>query len=240
MKKDILRITTTIVLIAGLMNVAIGAGGLVLYLKFDIPGQIEKLENVVNSFDLSVLDKALTVLENTSCKVDSVTFPHELIVNTNKSLTSVIGFLDVTIEQMNDISNSFYQQAEFFWEWSILWYHPEAMMAMGDTINELHLSIDAIIPSLQTTRGNITATSSVLASADVEVDSFKAEASSMLRQFAEEVSVMKGQIQSAKSLLAKGIGSLKIITPVVYLVCTYFVVQGAALISISFMERYGK
>lgn len=237
MKKINLQKTMIIVIIAGLMNVGIGFSGLGLYYVFDIPYQIQKLENVVNSFNLNSLDKALIALENTSSKIDSMTFPHELILNTNKSLSSIIEFLDISIEQMYDISNSFYRQAEIFWDLSILWVSPETMSEIGDAINELHLSIDAIIPSLQMTKSNITAMSSILTLADIEVEYFKALVSSILRHFSEEVSILIGQIQSTKNLLTSGINSLKMITPVVYLICTYFVIQGAALISISLMGR---
>ncbi len=114
MKNNILRITTIIILIAGLMNLGIGVGVLSLYHIFDIPSQIETIENKVNSFELIVLDETVILLENISSMIDSMIFPHELIVNTNETLASIINVLNVSVEQMMDISNSFYRQAEMF------------------------------------------------------------------------------------------------------------------------------
>ena len=126
------------------MNVGIGVGVVSLYHIFDIPYQIETIENRLNSFDLNVLAKTVILLENTTSTIDSMTFPHELIINTNETLSSIISVLNVSIEQMMDISNSFYHQAEVFWDLSIFWNSPEVMREMGDAINELHLSIDMI------------------------------------------------------------------------------------------------
>jgi hypothetical protein len=240
MKKNILQITTILILLAGLMNVGIGVGVLSVYYIFDIPFQIETIENRVNSFELNVLDKTVILLENTSSTIDSMTFPQELIGNTNATLSSIISVLNVSIEQMMDISNSFYHQAEMFWDLSILWDSPEVMREMGDVINELHLSIDMIIPALQTTKNNITDISSSLALADVEVEYFQTVFSSMLRQFAEEVNMLTEQIKSSKDLLLRNISSFQIITPVVYLVSIYFIVQGVALMSISIVRKYDK
>jgi hypothetical protein len=240
MKKNILLATTSIVIIAGLMNIGIGVGGLGLYNILNIPDKIDKIELMVNSFEVGALDQALRLMENASSKIESGTFLHELIVNSNNSLTSVVEFLDISIEQMRDISNSFYYQAEIFWDLSILWDSPETMREMGDAINKLHLSIDMIIPSLQMIQNNISDISSGLTSVDLEVEYFRAQVSSMLNQFVEEVRPLIGSIESTKSLLADSIGSLKMITPIVYLICTYFVIQGAALMSISLMEKYKK
>ncbi len=238
MKKNILQITTILILLAGLMNVGIGVGVLSVYYIFDIPFQIETIENRVNSFELNVLDKTIILLENTSSTINSMTFPHELIGNTNATLSSIIRILNVSIEQMMDISNSFYHQAEMFWDLSPLWDSPEVMREMGDAINELHLSIDMIIPALQTTKNNITDITSGLALADVEVEYCQTVFSSMLRQFAEEFNTLTEQIKNSKDLLLRNISSFKIITPVVYLVTIYFIVQGVALMSISIVRKY--
>jgi len=111
---------------------------------------------------------------------------------------------------------------------------------MGDVINKLHLSIDMIIPSLRTTKSNITDITSGLSSADVEVEYFQAAFSSILRQIAEEVNVLTEQIKNTKDLLLSNISSFKKITPVVYLVFIYFIVQGVALMSISVVRKYEK
>lgn len=240
MKQNILRITTIIILIAGLMNVGIGVGVLSLYYVFDIPSQIEAIENTVNSFDLNFLDRTVILLENTSSTIKSMVFPHELIINTNETLASIIDVLNVSIEQMIDISNSFYRQAEMFWDLSILWDSPEVMREMGDVINTLHLSIDMIIPSLQTTKSNITEITSSLSSADVEVEYFQETFSSLLEQMGEKVNVLTEQVKNTKDLLLTSISSFKKITSVVYLVFIYFIVQGAALMSISVVMKYEK
>lgn len=240
MKKNILRITTIIILIAGLMNVGIGVGVLSVYYIVNVPSQIETIENRINSFELNVLDKTVILLENTSSTIESMTFPHELIVNTNETLGSIIDVLNVSIEQMMDISNSFYRQAEMFAELSILWDSLEVMREMGEVINTLHLSIDMMIPSLQMTKNNITEITSSLTSADAEVEYFQETFSSMLKQMAEEVNVLTEQIKSTKDLLLTNVNSFKIITPVVYLVCIYFIVQGIALMSISVVRKYEK
>jgi hypothetical protein len=240
MKKNILRITTIIILIAGLMNVGIGVGVLSVYYIVDVPSQIETIENRINSFELNVLDKTVILLENTSSTIESMTFPHELIVNTNETLGSIIDVLNVSIEQMMDISNSFYRQAEMFSELSILWDSLEVMREMEDVITTLHLSIDMMIPSLQMTKNNITEITSSLTSADAEVEYFQEIFSSMLKQMAEEVNVLTEQIKSTKDLLLTNVNSFKIITPVVYLVCIYFIVQGIALMSISVVRKYEK
>ncbi len=240
MKQNILRITTIIILIAGLMNVGIGVGVLSLYYVFDIPSQIEAIENTVNSFDLNFLDRTVILLENTSSTIKSMVFPHELIINTNETLASIIDVLNVSIEQMIDISNSFYRQAEMFWDLSILWDSPEVMREMGDVINTLHLSIDMFIPSLQTTKSNITEITSSLSSADVEVEYFQETFSSLLEQMGEKVNVLTEQVKNTKDLLLTSISSFKKITSVVYLVFIYFIVQGAALMSISVVMKYEK
>lgn len=240
MKKNILRITTIIILIAGLMNVGIGVGVLSVYYIVDVPSQIETIENRINSFELNVLDKTVILLENTSSTIESMTFPHELIVNTNETLGSIIDVLNVSIEQMMDISNSFYRQAEMFSELSIPWDSLEVMREMGEVINTLHLSIDMMIPSLQMTKNNITEITSSLTSADAEVEYFQEIFSSMLKQMAEEVNVLTEQIKITKDLLLTNVNSFKIITPVVYLVCIYFIVQGIALMSISVVRKYEK
>ena len=240
MKQNILRITTIIILIAGLMNVGIGVGVLSLYYVFDIPSQIEAIENTVNSFDLNFLDRTVILLENTSSTIKSMVFPHELIINTNETLASIIDVLNVSIEQMIDISNSFYRQAEMFWDLSILWSSPEVMREMGDVINTLHLSIDMIIPSLQTTKSNITEITSSLSSADVEVEYFQETFSSLLEQMGEKVNVLTEQVKNTKDLLLTSISSFKKITSVVYLVFIYFIVQGAALMSISVVMKNEK
>ena len=240
MKQNILRITTIIILIAGLMNVGIGVGVLSLYYVFDIPSQIEAIENTVNSFDLNFLDRTVILLENKSSTIESMVCPHELIINTNETLASIIDVLNVSIEQMIDISNSFYRQAEMFWDLSILWDSPEVMREMGDVINTLHLSIDMIIPSLQTTKSNITEITSSLSSADVEVEYFQETFSSLLEQMGEKVNVLTEQVKNTKDLLLTSISSFKKITSVVYLVFIYFIVQGAALMSISVVMKYEK
>ena len=240
MKQNILRVTTIIILIAGLMNVGIGVGVLSLYCVFDIPSQIEAIENTVNSFDLNFLDRTVILLENTSSTIKSMVFPHELIINTNETLASINDVLNVSIEQMIDISNSFYRQAEMFWDLSILWSSPEVMREMGDVINTLHLSIDMIIPSLQTTKSNITEITSSLSSADVEVEYFQETFSSLLEQMGEKVNVLTEQVKNTKDLLLTSISSFKKITSVVYLVFIYFIVQGAALMSISVVMKYEK
>ncbi len=240
MKQNILRITTIIILIAGLMNVGIGVGVLSLYYVFDIPSQIEAIENTVNSFDLNFLDRTVILLENTSSTIKSMVFPHELIINTNETLASIIDVLNVSIEQMIDISNSFYRQAEMFWDLSILWDSPEVMREMGDVINTLHLSIDMFIPSLQTTKSNITEITSSLSSVDVEVEYFQETFSSLLEQMGEKVNVLTEQVKNTKDLLLTSISSFKKITSVVYLVFIYFIVQGAALMSISVVMKYEK
>ena len=167
-------------------------------------------------------------------------FPHELIINTNETLASINDVLNVSIEQMIDISNSFYRQAEMFWDLSILWNSPEVMREMGDVINTLHLSIDMIIPSLQTTKSNITEITSSLSSADVEVEYFQETFSSLLEQMGEKVNVLTEQVKNTKDLLLTSISSFKKITSVVYLVFIYFIVQGAALMSISVVMKYEK
>ena len=240
MKQNILRITTIIILIAGLMNVGIGVGVLSLYYVFDIPSQIEAIENTVNSFDLNFLDRTVILLENTSSTIKSMVFPHELIINTNETLASIIDVLNVSIEQMIDISNSFYRQAEMFWDLSILWDSPEVMREMGDVINTLHLSIDMFIPSLQTTKSNVTVITSSLSSVDVEVEYFQETFSSLLEQMGEKVNVLTEQVKNTKDLLLTSISSFKKITSVVYLVFIYFIVQGAALMSISVVMKYEK
>lgn len=240
MKQNILRITTIIILIAGLMNVGIGVGVLSLYYVFDIPSQIEAIENTVNSFDLNFLDRTVILLENASSTIKSMVFPHELIINTNETLASIIDVLNVSIEQMIDISNSFYRQAEMFWDLSILWDSPEVMREMGDVINTLHLSIDMFIPSLQTTKSNITEITSSLSTADVEVEYFQETFSSLLEQMGEKVNVLTEQVKNTKDLLLTSISSFKKITSVVYLVFIYFIVQGAALMSISVVMKYEK
>ena len=240
MKKNVLRITTIIILLAGLMNVGIGVGVLSVYYIFDVPSEIETIENRINSFELNILDKTVILLENTSSMMESMTFPHELIVNTNETLGSIIGVLNVSIEQMIDISNSFYRQAEMFTELSILWDSLEVMREMGDVINTLHLSIDQMIPSLQTTKNNISEITSSLSSADEEVEYFQEEFSSMLKQIAEEVDVLTEEIKNTKDLLVTNVSSFKIITPIVYLVCIYFIVQGVALMGISIVRKYEK
>ncbi len=240
MKQNILRITTIIILIAGLMNVGIGVGVLSLYYVFDIPSQIEAIENTVNSFDLNFLDRTVILLENTSSTIKSMVFPHELIINTNETLASIIDVLNVSIEQMIDISNSFYRQAEMFWDLSILWDSPEVMREMGDIIDTLHQSIDMFIPSLQTTKSNITEITSSLSSVDVEVEYFQETFSSLLEQMGEKVNVLTEQVKNTKDLLLTSISSFKKITSVVYLVFIYFIVQGAALMSISVVMKYEK
>ncbi len=114
------------------------------------------------------------------------------------------------------------------------------MSEMGDVINKLHLLIDVIIPSLQTTKSNITEITSGLSSVDVEIEYFQAAFSSILRQIAEEVNVLTEQIKNTKDLLLSNISSFKKITPVVYLVFIYFIVQGVALMSISVVRKYEK
>lgn len=238
MKKNILQITTIIILIAGVMNVGIGVGVLSVYHIFNIPFQIETIENRISSLELNVLDETVLLLENTAGTIDSITFPHELIVNTNETLSSIVQVLNVSIDKMIDISNSFYHQAEMFWDLSILWDSPEVMRGMGDAINELHLSIDMIIPSLQTTKNNITDLSTGLSSTAGEVTYFQTEFSSMLRNIAEEMKILSRQVNNTKDVLASTIRSLKRITPVVYLVSIYFIVQGVALMSIIVMRKY--
>jgi len=166
-----------------------------------------------------------------------MTFPHELIVNTNETLSSIVGVLNVSVDKMIDISNSFYHQAEMFYDLSTLWESPEVMKGMGDAINELHLSIDMIIPSLQITKNNITDLTSGLSSADGEVEYFQTMFSSMLRHIAGEVNILSERIKFTKDLLLNTISSFKIITPVVYLVSIYFIVQGVALMSIAVVRK---
>jgi hypothetical protein len=237
MKKNILQITTIIILIAGVMNVGVGVGVLSVYHIFNIPFQIETIEDNVNSFELNVLYETVILLENTSSSIDSMTFPHELIVNTNETLSSIVEVLNVSVDKMIDVSNSFYHQAEMFYDLSTLWDSPEVMKGMGDAINELHLSIDMIIPSLQTTKNNITDLTSGLSSADREVEYFQTVFSSMLRHIAGEVNILSERIKLTKDLLLNTISSFKIITPVVYLVSIYFIVQGVALMSIAVVRK---
>jgi hypothetical protein len=237
MKKNILLITTIIILIAGVMNVGIGVGVLSVYHIFNIPFQIETIEDSINAFELNVLDETVILLENTSSTIDSMAFPHELIVNTNETLSSIVGVLNVSIDKMIDISNSFYHQAEMFYDLSTLWDSPEVMNGMGDAINKLHLSIDLIIPSLQTTKNNITDLTSGLSSADGEVEYFQTVFSSMLRSIAGEVNILSERIKFTKDLLLNTISSFKIITPGVYLVSIYFIVQGVALMSIAVVRK---
>ena len=180
-----------VVLIAGLMNLVIGIGGFVLYYGFNIPSQLSQLENEIDSVLL---------------------LPQELVTNADKSLTSINSLLDVTTKEMNDISYNFYREAEFFWDWNILGYHPETTRNIGDTFNQLHQSVDTILISLQTMKGDITQISTTLSSLNFELNTFKSYSHAML-------------------------DFLWIITPVLYATCIFFIIQGSALVSVYLNSR---
>ena len=72
-------------------------------------------------------------------------------------------------------------------------------------------SIDDIIPSLTIVKGDVAQISSIVSSVNIQLSTFKASSSVLL-------------------------GSLSMITPVVYSICSFFIIQGLAFISLSFHE----
>ena len=68
-----------VVLIAGVMNLAIGVGGFILYYGFNVPSQLYQLESEIDAVLL---------------------LPEELVTDATKSLTDINSLLDVTTNEL--------------------------------------------------------------------------------------------------------------------------------------------
>ena len=194
------------------MNMAIGIGGIVLYSSFNLPSQIQQLESEIDSMLL---------------------LPQDLITNVDTSFTSVNNILDVTTQEMSDVSTNFYQQAEFFWDWNVLGYHPETTTNIGNTFNELHNSIDTIIPSLTTIKGNLTQISTKFSALNPSLTPMKEN----LIQISTKFSALNLELNGFRTSSHAMLNSLTIITPVVYFICIFFIIQGLALFSLYLSNR---
>lgn len=180
------------VLIAGLMNLAVGISGFYIYYSLDIPNQTRQLQSLIDS---------------------ATSLPQELISTTDTSVNNINGLLDVTTVELANISDNFYKEAQFFWDWNVIGYHPETTTNIGNSFYQLHQSVDNITPPLRTISGNVTQISSVIKTLANQLDGLKASS---------------GAIKQ----------SAQMITPIILFICAFFVFQGLALISIGVALRH--